>query len=37
LLGDEWVVVSGIQRTRPGATVKPVRKEEAAAGVGSKE
>jgi RND family efflux transporter MFP subunit len=25
LQGDEWVVVSGIQRTRPGATVKPVK------------
>ena len=27
LQGDEWVVVNGIQRTRPGATVKPVREE----------
>lgn len=27
LEGDEWVVVNGIQRTRPGATVKPLRHE----------
>jgi RND family efflux transporter MFP subunit len=25
---DEWVVVNGIQRTRPGAMVKPVRQEQ---------
>ena len=30
LQGDEWVVVNGIQRTRPGATVKPVREETSA-------
>lgn len=24
---DDWVVVNGIQRTRPGATVKPLRQE----------
>lgn len=30
LKGDEWVVVSGIQRSRPGATVKPIREEQLA-------
>jgi RND family efflux transporter MFP subunit len=34
LQGEEWVVVNGIQRTRPGAVVKPVREEQ---GVGSKQ
>jgi RND family efflux transporter MFP subunit len=34
LQGDEWVVVNGIQRARPGAVVKPVREEQ---GVGSKQ
>jgi|WetSurMetagenome_2_1015567.scaffolds.fasta_scaffold06336_3 RND family efflux transporter MFP subunit len=28
LQGDEWVVVNGIQRARPGAVVKPVREEQ---------
>jgi RND family efflux transporter MFP subunit len=37
LQGDEWVVVSGIQRSRPGATVKPVKQEQPAVGAGSKE
>jgi RND family efflux transporter MFP subunit len=27
LQGDEWVVVNGIQLTRPGAAVKPIREE----------
>lgn len=34
LHGDEWVVVNGIQRARPGAVVKPVREGEE---VGSKQ
>ena len=34
LQGDEWVVVNGIQRTRPGATVKPVRQEAPSGGSG---
>lgn len=31
LQGDEWVVVNGIQRTRPGATVKAIQQTEPAA------
>ena len=30
LQGDEWVVVDGIQRARPGAVVKPIRQEQPA-------
>jgi RND family efflux transporter MFP subunit len=34
LEGDEWVIVSGLQRARDGAEVKPVRAEEVAANAG---